>query len=105
TYTTELHRYRRFYFPTRRSSDLPHSACSTTISTVNQGDKSMISCGANSQTGTSRLVSIRFIQATQIRKRVLSAFWCRCWIHASRSEEHTSELQSRENILCRLLLA
>src|SRR5690606_40354593 len=25
-------------------------------------------------------------------------------IHASRSEEHTSELQSRENLVCRLLL-
>src|SRR5690606_41228106 len=35
-------------------------------------------------------------------------FWCRrsaqaaCW--SSRSEEHTSELQSRENLVCRLLL-
>src|SRR5690606_41561793 len=25
------------------------------------------------------------------------------WRHASRSEEHTSELQSRENLVCRLL--
>src|SRR5690606_42139803 len=25
-------------------------------------------------------------------------------LHASRSEEHTSELQSRENLVCRLLL-
>src|SRR5690606_40511351 len=33
----------------------------------------------------------------------LSVIWrsgCRCW----RSEEHTSELQSRENLVCRLLL-
>src|SRR5690606_41510946 len=27
-----------------------------------------------------------------------------CVIHADRSEEHTSELQSRENLVCRLLL-
>src|SRR6266700_7478787 len=26
------------------------------------------------------------------------------WSHAERSEEHTSELQSRENLVCRLLL-
>src|SRR5690606_39863234 len=29
---------------------------------------------------------------------------CRCRSAASRSEEHTSELQSRENLVCRLLL-
>src|SRR5690606_4056449 len=28
-----------------------------------------------------------------------------CWPGGSRSEEHTSELQSRENLVCRLLLA
>src|SRR5690606_41734789 len=27
-----------------------------------------------------------------------------CWTTARRSEEHTSELQSRENLVCRLLL-
>src|SRR2546430_12805311 len=26
------------------------------------------------------------------------------WIHAQRSEEHTSELQSQSNLVCRLLL-
>src|SRR5690606_41317328 len=26
------------------------------------------------------------------------------WVFAARSEEHTSELQSRENLVCRLLL-
>src|SRR5690606_40545708 len=29
---------------------------------------------------------------------------CRHWPAPSRSEEHTSELQSRENLVCRLLL-
>src|SRR3712207_7060733 len=28
----------------------------------------------------------------------------RCWISATRSEEHTSELQSRQYLVCRLLL-
>src|SRR2546427_1779980 len=27
-----------------------------------------------------------------------------CWIRTSRSEEHTSELQSQSNLVCRLLL-
>src|SRR5690606_25825895 len=34
-------------------------------------------------------------------------WWCgtrRCWATTWRSEEHTSELQSRENLVCRLLL-
>src|SRR5690606_41838449 len=36
--------------------------------------------------------------------RSASAF-CRQWrMRVSRSEEHTSELQSRENLVCRLLL-
>src|SRR5690606_41142971 len=30
--------------------------------------------------------------------------WGRAWRMTSRSEEHTSELQSRENLVCRLLL-
>src|SRR5690554_7105672 len=34
-------------------------------------------------------------------------FWCRCWSSRRsnvRSEEHTSELQSRPHLVCRLLL-
>src|SRR5207249_9671509 len=30
--------------------------------------------------------------------------WLYCWKRASRSEEHTSELQSRFDLVCRLLL-
>src|SRR5436309_15955301 len=35
-----------------------------------------------------------------------AAGWMRCWraSKSRRSEEHTSELQSRENLVCRLLL-
>src|SRR5690606_40882100 len=33
------------------------------------------------------------------------SLFCQIWVWpASRSEEHTSELQSRENLVCRLLL-
>src|SRR5690606_39578361 len=33
--------------------------------------------------------------------RSLASDW---WVYSFRSEEHTSELQSRENLVCRLLL-
>src|SRR5690606_39652806 len=40
----------------------------------------------------------RFAQAPDGKKAVLESY------QAKRSEEHTSELQSRENLVCRLLL-
>src|SRR3712207_9493396 len=36
--------------------------------------------------------------------RGLGCFLARSWIEESRSEEHTSELQSRQYLVCRLLL-
>src|SRR2546430_9019740 len=36
--------------------------------------------------------------------RFLGTLACRSAIHAHRSEEHTSELQSQSNLVCRLLL-
>src|SRR2546430_7284611 len=33
-----------------------------------------------------------------------SRTWARGWPHGRRSEEHTSELQSQSNLVCRLLL-
>src|SRR5690606_39813746 len=36
--------------------------------------------------------------------RVYCALWGLCCASPARSEEHTSELQSRENLVCRLLL-
>src|SRR2546422_3646844 len=35
---------------------------------------------------------------------VLCCFWHRLWPRLGRSEEHTSELQSRLHLVCRLLL-
>src|SRR3989442_3375763 len=37
-------------------------------------------------------------------KPVRAPRWPRCWRPGSRSEEHTSELQSRPHLVCRLLL-
>src|SRR5258708_29601815 len=38
--------------------------------------------------------------------RMIPYFWCIDWklIHLERSEEHTSELQSPDHLVCRLLL-
>src|SRR5690606_41669744 len=63
-------------FPTRRSSDL----CASPMRNPN----------ASASTVSSRC-SVRMRAARALR------WW-------SRSEEHTSELQSRENLVCRLLL-
>src|SRR5690606_42066886 len=40
--------------------------------------------------------------AISVRRRTVPVAWR--WAAAARSEEHTSELQSRENLVCRLLL-
>src|SRR5207302_11045610 len=52
--------------------------------------------------------------STASKKRSISSSWTECVLNArrtsgptrikDRSEEHTSELQSRENLVCRLLL-
>src|SRR5690606_39765405 len=43
---------------------------------------------------------------TYVQRETATGLSVRNWydINASRSEEHTSELQSRENLVCRLLL-
>src|SRR5690606_41790709 len=40
----------------------------------------------------------------EVRKKAALGVPFRCWSTTFRSEEHTSELQSRENLVCRLLL-
>src|SRR5690606_14736253 len=60
--------------------------------------------GGGNARGAARLPLLRRAMATVVRAHhtepfdVLHALW------AARSEEHTSELQSRENLVCRLLL-
>src|SRR5690606_40217208 len=71
-------------FPTRRSSDLSRCACAP---------------GRDSRRrGGSDVVRARFADGPfRFHVRVRDPVHCR-------SEEHTSELQSRENLVCRLLL-
>src|SRR5690606_40982759 len=64
-------------FPTRRSSDLIEAA----ITRAARGDRELI--------------------AAMVVVGTFESHWSR---DIQRSEEHTSELQSRENLVCRLLL-
>src|SRR5690606_42059680 len=95
-YCSGVHRARHS-FPTRRSSDLSASALLT---------PSLIVDGAPS---TASLASLRprpviartaLITATLLAPKLVSTTSNSVF----RSEEHTSELQSRENLVCRLLL-
>src|SRR5690606_40009880 len=69
-------------FPTRRSSDLAPDAQSPPPSPVDPGRAVRFSAGRSSA-AASRSAPLR---------------------RSARSEEHTSELQSRENLVCRLTL-
>src|SRR5690606_40500300 len=82
-------------FPTRRSSDLDTGMPNRKLS----------------QLPTAKLVFCRHAReqrdAGTGRKRTLDRFRITQLQHGAvrhRSEEHTSELQSRENLVCRLLL-
>src|SRR5690606_40786224 len=81
-------------FPTRRSSDLPKRCERWTIWCAR----------ARSCTSAS---AIRRLGWCPLRTRLPSSgVGPNTWAYRSntRSEEHTSELQSRENLVCRLLL-
>src|SRR5207302_6733233 len=92
-------------FPTRRSSDLRH------VTVVFRGD----SCHVGPMGGflVARIAQHHavIIEGVQVTFPSLvpghwpHPYWRRSRPHltAPRSEEHTSELQSRENLVCRLL--
>src|SRR5690606_42082786 len=84
-------------FPTRRSSDL-RSTAPRSVPGRGATAKSAraITSSARSQVG-------RLRAASAPRMRVISTSSPKV-ASVSRSEEHTSELQSRENLVCRLLL-
>src|SRR5690606_41950647 len=73
-------------FPTRRSSDL------------GQTGRLVQAC-----TSVTSPISPAQIISAAWRVPSLEYPWLPIWV-ATRSEEHTSELQSRENLVCRLLL-
>src|SRR5207302_8574414 len=89
-------------FPTRRSSDLcpmsapeePDDFRSTMDAQLLQDIVHVILDGRDLDTKTVRDLLVRQITLDESDNLAL----------ATRSEEHTSELQSRENLVCRLLL-
>src|SRR5690606_42048818 len=82
-------------FPTRRSSDL--LGCASAWYASGACDEDSRTCSGAG--GSSTLAGRRALGLVVCRSR--SAFTADA---GSRSEEHTSELQSRENLVCRLLL-
>src|SRR5436309_6222975 len=75
-------------FPTRRSSDL--------YSRLMHPGGEVAAARAAGQAGTAYILST--ISGHRLEERMKAVPAC------PRSEEHTSELQSRENLVCRLLL-
>src|SRR5690606_41590009 len=91
-YGSRDHRHLRS-FPTRRSSDLnasPGKVCSPTTSSAPPP-------GAPGRRGTWSRNNCRASPKWTSTQSCTPQTW-------TRSEEHTSELQSRENLVCRLLL-
>src|SRR5690606_41386567 len=82
-------------FPTRRSSDLADRAWVATCSRGCSVPSPDAGCGRSSP-------SVRRPRPRRTSRP--SRACCRRTSCVRRSEEHTSELQSRENLVCRLLL-
>src|SRR5690606_40685328 len=75
-------------FPTRRSSDLSRLGCE--LAAPRESNPGLREAPPSASLDLSSSVSF--------------SFELRAHLGADRSEEHTSELQSRENLVCRLLL-
>src|SRR5205085_12094674 len=94
------HNHHRHSFPTRRSSDLKLFIV---------GDpKQAIYRFRGTDVGTywrvSRHLESRGGRVLKLRKSYRAVPEIQRFVNAARSEEHTSELQSQSNLVCRLLL-
>src|SRR5690606_40656274 len=91
-------------FPTRRSSDLAPTFCLQTVwgseDRCGKWWARLLIGGARSPAGIRGSWSTCAGWRASMRHLVLGAGQ----VGTARSEEHTSELQSRENLVCRLLL-
>src|SRR5690606_41868664 len=86
-------------FPTRRSSDLRHAAKAVGVLNAGRviGLQPRAAPGEPAHTG--RRPGLARMGAQPVDAGIKSRH-----VAPQRSEEHTSELQSRENLVCRLLL-
>src|SRR5690606_41063077 len=83
-----------YSFPTRRSSDL---VAASTPSRSNHSRALLEAMSALFWWSAETISTLNSGLASAIKSAIAISV-------ASRSEEHTSELQSRENLVCRLLL-
>src|SRR5690606_39452725 len=89
--------------PTRRSSDLSYPAPRTWCCTVASVPNPIAAASTTYRSLSVRVVTRNTAPERRRRStRITSPATVRT--AANRSEEHTSELQSRENLVCRLLL-
>src|SRR5439155_25225954 len=84
-------------FPTRRSSDLAQNYHVVLPDLRGYGDSSLPEPGPN-------LINYSFRNMAEDMIEVMANLGHRSFYHILRSEEHTSELQSRGHLVCRLLL-
>src|SRR5690606_40303558 len=92
-------------FPTRRSSDLDLTAAALTEkgTLINSGEFDGLDFKAAFDAIAAWLVE-RGLGEKKVNYRLRDWGVSRQRYWGTRSEEHTSELQSRENLVCRLLL-
>src|SRR5206468_13081649 len=91
-------------FPTRRSSDLARSNCPLLLRVLDDFSIASMPLPRGQSLMTHRIISDA-VGAKKMRLRLPAPPQNRRCIQAKkRSEEHTSELQSRSDLVCRLLL-
>src|SRR5438034_4950040 len=81
-----------------RSTLFPYTTLFRSIRSVRASFRLMVNRLAESRHSAYRDCSC----ATRLR--LVSSFWSSCRARPTRSEEHTSELQSHSDLVCRLLL-
>src|SRR5690606_40942972 len=89
-------------FPTRRSSDLDKNLRTKDIDQAAQSDGNIPEMPVEGFHGFDFTIEVFFKQILTVVGGIFLVF--QVFIVGDRSEEHTSELQSRENLVCRLLL-
>src|SRR5690606_39901387 len=96
------------YVVTERSADLPvkaerefRAAWIATVANINWPSKPGLSTEEQKKEA---LDLLNFLQQHNFNAAILQVRPQADALYQSRSEEHTSELQSRENLVCRLLL-
>src|SRR5690606_41447318 len=85
-------------FPTRRSSDLALAVLVVAFALRGRWAEMMLAFGAAVAFKLQAVFIAPFLLYMVLSRRISPRYY------VLRSEEHTSELQSRENLVCRLLL-